>query len=131
VGCWGHQVFENDDAQDWVTQLLEDGDSESTRRVLEKIPVAAYPDASDCAMALAAAEVVAAARQRPSTRLPEEVHEWLRDHRLPANEFLATLARNAVGSIKTHSELRDLWWDAGDDFRKWNDVLDDLSERLS
>ena len=131
VGCWGHKVFENDDAQDWVAQMLEDGDSESTQRVLEKIPGATYPDASDCAMALAAAEVVAAARHRPSTNLPEEIHAWLLEHHLSANESLTTFARKVVTSIKAHSELRDLWKDSDDDFRKWNDVLDDLSDRLS
>ncbi|WP_218946253.1 MULTISPECIES: DUF4259 domain-containing protein [Acinetobacter] len=62
MGAWSHEPFGNDDALDWVDQLVEGGNDESVlarvfNRAIENQKD--YLEADEASMIVAAAEVVA------------------------------------------------------------------------
>ena len=77
--------------------------------------------------ALAAAEIVAAWVDHPAAYLPDGIMEWLQQHSSSFQLDLVPLARQAVGIVKTNSELKDLWEEGGAD--EWKEVVEDLERR--
>jgi hypothetical protein len=132
VGAWSGESFGNDDAQDWAADLVASGDREVVRETLERVASFAaddYLEAPEGSMALAAAEVVAAAAGRPRTSDPDAEHalEWVAEH--PEVASLAPLARKAVDRVTAqNSELRELW---AEDPAVWAGPVEDLRGRLA
>ena len=131
MGAWGPGVFENDDASDWVWELEDDTDGSVIIEALSAVvdtPVDEQPEAPECSNALAAAEVVAAARGNRATELPSEASVWIQAHSDLVEPGLLALASGAVERIAIDSELKDLWEEAGDE--AWSAVVSDLLSRL-
>ena len=128
MGAWGAESFENDDAADWSSGL-EGADSFEVVRQALSVTEAPYVEAPDGSMAVAAAEVVAAALGRPSASLPDAVREWVVANGSMAEPGDGSAALAAVFRVRSDgSELRELWNEAGSE--DWNRCLTDLSERL-
>ena len=133
MGAWGHGVFENDDAMDWVTDLLESSDLAAVTAALAAVveaEVGEEIDAGDGAAALAAAEVVAALAGQPLGDLPDNVGRWIRRRRAGVNECLLDYALRAVRKVRAQSELKNLWQESAQ-YKDWLTVLADLKQRLS
>lgn len=75
MGAWAHESFENDDAMDWVGDLLKSDGTGSIAVALDQVLAVGddYLEAPDASMGLAAAQVVAALMGKPAAKLPEEV----------------------------------------------------------
>ncbi len=131
MSAWGFGSFENDDAADWVADLVEMNDEtlidEAFERALEA--KSGYVEAPEASCALAAAEVVAALRGKPAIELPEEVRGWVEGKGAPSDERLKS-ARQAVAAVRKTSELRDLW-EEQEELEDWEPVVQDLERRLS
>lgn len=127
MGAWGFQAFENDDALDWLDEL-ESGGSESVRQGLAAVGDG-YIAAPDGSVAVAAAEITAAAQGSPPGDLPDDAATWVAAHGAELTAEDVQLALEAVELVAgTESELAELWDDA--DEPEWKESLDDLSERL-
>jgi uncharacterized protein DUF4259 len=127
MGAWGAGNFENDDALDWLAVLQAEGLPAAGAAIQDVLTLADdYLEAPTCCAALAAAEVIAALRGRPASRLPDELVEWLGRVSGDPGEQLATNARNAVDAIRRSSELRELW----EDDEEWKQEVDGLYARL-
>jgi Domain of unknown function (DUF4259)/Immunity protein 26 len=116
MGAWGPDSFENDDALDLVIGLERDG-AAAIRLALEVVTglgTRDYLEAPQASAAIAASEVVAAARDGELSRLPQAAQDWLGGHgeSLAGPEF-AALAHRAVERILAQSELKDLWKEGG------------------
>ena len=131
MGAWGAGVFENDDAMDFVFELTEADGWKLVRRTLRECLAEGFADASQSAMALAAAEAVAAAKGHPLKDLPTEVASWVAQHREELPAGLEDRARETAEKIldDEESELRQLW--AEEDGAGWTAAIDDLINRLS
>ena len=77
AGAWGTGSFENDDALDWAAQCTEASGPSAIAAALEAALSGDVIEAPDGAMAIAAAEVVAAARGKPGAKLPDTLRVWL------------------------------------------------------
>jgi Domain of unknown function (DUF4259) len=137
MGTWGADSFANDAAADWAGDLVDDGTPETVRETLAiaaEAPTSEYLDADEGAEAIAAAEVVAAAAGRPceSDAYSEEAIAWATRHAELRDEGFVTLALRAVDRVAADdSELRELWFEDGDDSgREWKAAIDDLRARL-
>lgn len=130
MGAWGVGAFENDDASDWVYELEEAGDLSLVRETLEAAAdPEGYLEAPTCAVALAAAEVVAAVGGRPAPDLPEEVRTWVAAHRTALPGELQQLSVRALDQVAADSELKELWAES-DENGMWVDRLQELRARL-
>lgn len=133
MGTWGIGSFENDDAGDFMIDLLDSGDLSLVREVLDNVLTSTeYVEAPDATLAIVAAEIVAAARGRPTfaAQREEGLADWLARIRPTIDADLATQARDALTRILAdHSELRELWEET-DDLHDWQTVVTELRSHL-
>lgn len=131
MGAWGLKSFDNDDAMDWVAEFEEAG-AEAVKSSLD----AALNDndaleAPEACEALAAAEIVAAAKTGDQSYLADGAASALArygsDIATPEN---LVLAKDAVGRVKSQSELRELWQET-DEFDAWIKDVEALESRLA
>ena len=132
MGAWGEKAFENDSALDWLNDLETEG-VDALRHLLESVAdtdEADYLDVDDGAPALAAAEIVAAARGRGRDRLTKRVIAWLDANADDLVEEDLILAAHAVERVVArNSELRELWEEGGAD-SPWHADVRTLLTRL-
>jgi|SRR6185503_18195521 len=132
MGTWGHRSFENDGALDWVAELEVDG-VDAIRDALTAITDSGggeYIDVDDACFAVAAAEVVAAARGHGPEGLPDEIVDWLDDSASSVTVPDAVLARKAVARVRENSELQELWGENGSE-NDWDREMASLLARLA
>jgi hypothetical protein len=133
-------VFANDDAADWAGDLVDRGSVQDVRDALSGaagLPPDGYLEAPDGSVALAAAELVAAAAGRPppADAYSEHAILWAGQHPEIADAEWATLARQAIDRVMgDESELRALWLDDEDAdpdaVQEWLRAIEDLRSRL-
>jgi hypothetical protein len=131
MGSNGARNFENDDATDWVYDLTESNGTDLLSEAFSVVEKMDFADAPDCCIALAAAEVVAAAKGKPSSDLPDEVRTWLEDQEhLEKFKKLDKRAAKVAKKVQAKSELRDQW-EESDDWHNWQMSLEGLLKRLA
>lgn len=133
MGAWGYGNFNNDDALDWLSEFESTG-AEAAAEELESVsdmPEDEYLEAPQASAAVAAAAIVAAARDGDLSKLPQDARDALAQHRdYLLDPQLAEQARRAVARIARQSELKELW-EQGTGSGKWSREIADLSLRLS
>lgn len=131
MGAWGVQVFENDDALDWVDRLHNARDHSLLARTFASVPGDTTQSlrVRNACCALAAAEVVAALLSEGASPLPEVVAEWVQAHRAITPELVEE-ARRSVRRILANSELGGLWEESGR-HEEWKSAVQGLLTRLS
>ena len=133
MGAWGAGSFENDSALDWVWEIEEATDLGPIEKAISDVlNTNEYLEVDEGCMALAAAEVVAALRNKPTENLPEEVTNWVQRNNVQPSDELVTNALKAIDKIRNNeqSELKELW-EESDSIEEWYLVLDDLMKRLT
>ncbi len=122
MGFWGTGPFHNDVAEEWFEQLLDQGPSlvESTLLDVE------YYEGDACCSAVAAAEVVSGAGGHKCRGFPRELSDWLRESNFRPTVAQARQAKQIVKTIKSDSELAELF----ERDRGWLRRLDGLIGRL-
>jgi hypothetical protein len=129
MGAWGAGPFDNDDALDWLAALSASRDFAAGREALD-VASDDHLEAPEASMALAAAEVVAAALGHPTELLPDEVAAWVNSNGSVVTPSDAAIALAAVERVLAgDSEIRELWIDAGDD-DEWLGSVHGLRQRL-
>lgn len=131
MGASGTGTFDDDDAMDWLDSFESDGPAaiESALTTVTELGREEYLEAPEASHALAAAELVAAARGGEVDRLPDAFRPRFAKHVDSINDAeFAALARKAVARVLRSSELKELWDDSGDE--DWEDGVRDLLERL-
>ncbi|MDG3007245.1 DUF4259 domain-containing protein [Paludisphaera mucosa] len=131
MGAWGHGGFENDDAADFVADLLADPTWKPVAEALNTVLDAEddWLEAPTASVAIAAAEVVAIALGRPAAELPDGLPDWISRREAPEPK-LVEKARLAIERILQDSELKDLWEETPDS-AAWHEEMESLSRRVS
>ena len=127
----GAGIFDNDDAVDWLDSFESDGPQaiETALTGAADLGKTDYLEASDAAYALAAAELVASARDGEIAGLPDDFAARFSEHVDDINDAeLVPLARKAVARVLRSSELKDIAQDSDDE--EWEESVRDLLERL-
>ncbi|HEV7404987.1 MAG TPA: DUF4259 domain-containing protein [Chthoniobacteraceae bacterium] len=132
MGAWDATSFGNDTANDWAYDLEKSHDLSYVDTTLEKILEAGddYIDASDAEEAIAAAEVLAWLRGRPTpvNAYTEKVAEWVAAHPIQPPPAIVQKALAALDRIEgASSELPALWEGDAD----WAASMADLRARLT
>jgi hypothetical protein len=131
AGAWGVGSFDNDDALDWAAECAASRDLSVVSTALNSALKSGYLEAPQASAAIAAAEVIAAALGRPSSKMPKQLFAWVRAQPQDAVLKLSALAQKAISRIlgDHQSELRELWKDTKE-FSAWQTSLKDLLVRL-
>lgn len=126
MGAWGESVFENDTAGDWADQFENDAVPSIVTEAIAEALNSDDPDERVSAVALAAAEVIAASRGNPCRGLSIEIKSWIAKTKFQADDQLAELAAKVTVQIADCSELAELWQHAS----TWRRGLENLRDRL-
>jgi hypothetical protein len=124
--------FSNDEATDWLYDLEETYGTQLLADAFDVITKGEFHEQSDCCIALAAAEIVAAAKGKPAPDLPDDARKWLGNQDTADVNKIKALNKKAITAVKkiqAHSELRDQWEDS-DEWHSWNMVVEGLLKRL-
>jgi hypothetical protein len=126
MGAWGLLFDENDDAADWLADFADAPDWSIVDAALTLADD--YVEAPDASNALAAVEIVAAAKGNPSPRLAPEIVAWAAGQADATAQRLA--AANAVAvRVRNDSELSELWEET-EEFEDWKKSVDETISRL-
>jgi Domain of unknown function (DUF4259) len=131
---WGTGNFENEDAQNFVSRLDSVGVAD-LRQMLSHAAGRDYLEGRISGAVVAAAEVVAAlvSSANDETSLPgtpQQILDWVSNNNAAIPADLVDIARRAVEKVRTHSELKDLWFEA-EGLNEWSQALRGLEARLS
>jgi len=124
--------FANDEATDWLYDLEETYGAELLSEAFDVITKGEFHEQADCCIALAAAEIVAAAKGHPAADLPEDARKWLGNQDTADVKKIQALSKKAITAVKkiqNKSELRDQWEDT-DEWHSWTVVVEGLLKRL-
>ena len=137
MGTWGISSFENDEALDWLGEVVDCDSAQPIADALLEL-IECQPEdrgAAVCDRAIAAAEIVAATWLLQVVNvpipdgLPEDAAEYVtRMDRLSGN--LNAAAVHSVKLIREQSELRDQWSEDQQHLKEWLAHLDSLLNRL-
>ncbi len=135
MGAWGTGIFENDVAMDWAADFQRAPSEQSLRAALEAVVGAEdYLERDPGSYALAAAEVLAAARGRPCRDIPRALRDWAAANQGVATPGLAAQALAAIDCVMIveSSEVAGLWAETAKDTdaAAWRANIDDLKQRL-
>ena len=152
MGAWGTKTFEDDSALDWYDKFCQSDQSvDLLKDAFEKvIRTKEYLEYEEGIAALVAAEILAAALNKPSQQFPkanyhlgmneteQEGEEGIEIPLPDLNQIQSKLdagllnkAIEAVAKVQQyeHSELRELWEDSAH-YQEWKAELKSLQERL-
>ena len=132
MGAWDNGNFGNDDAMDFVADVLSKANVVNAIVTVSNTPINEYIDSADCCNALAAIEYIATALGNTAKDFPEEALEWVSENKLLLlqDEKLILNAHLALEKIKTNSELKELW-EESEEFEDWLNIVEGLKKRIS
>lgn len=140
MGIWGSGPLENDDASDWLDELLEDQEFSLLYQAFDDVigeEAEEYLEIPECCNAIAAAEIVSQLAGFPSnppivdTNEIKKLYEML--SHINCKDKLVEQAIKSVEKIMTdeeNSELRQALEEDDSDFESWIAALQDLLSRL-
>lgn len=131
MGAWDATSFGNDTANDWAYDLEECADLSYIEATLQQVLDAGddYLDADIATEAIAAAEVLAWLRGRPTPvdAYTEKIADWVSAHPIEPPAVLIQKALLALDRVQQEpSELPELWEGDPD----WTAAIADLRSRL-
>jgi hypothetical protein len=129
MGAWGTAAFDNDDASDWVYELEKQGIAAVDSALREALGPGELEMPTDV-NAIAAGEVIAAARGRPVDGLREDILALANGLAPSVTTEHAARARTAVERVLAGSEVAELWGETDDD-DEWRGLVQDLIRRLT
>lgn len=134
MGAWGHEIFDNDVACDWLDSLVMRDDLSWIEATLEQIiQTAGFFDADQASAALAACEALAHLRGRPGLHEAslDELKRWADQHRHLDTDYLVPMANQALARISSADCELKLLWQEGDQSEKWVATVEDVGRRIA
>lgn len=133
MGTWGTGSFDNDDAADFLADVMESGDLSLIREALDNVLTSTqYVEAPDAWQAIVAAEIVAYAMRRPTPAAERntELGQWIDRLRPAVDPTLPEQAGRALSRVLAqNSELRELW-EESEAFCDWQAAVCELQRQL-
>ncbi|PHV09728.1 DUF4259 domain-containing protein [Chitinimonas sp. BJB300] len=130
MSSWGVGVFENDDAQDWLDELLSSTGSDCLHSTLE-LAKTDYLEVSEGNRIVCAAYVVGMLLGKVESHGSEELATWLTSN---ADIDAVSLVPHAVDGIDrvlaADSELHEVWEENEAHYPKWRQSLLNLRNEL-
>ncbi len=130
MGAWGFRNFENDNAGDWVVELMSSPNWDFIEKTILKYRNNNFNDFEE--EILAATEVVAITRNNPPPDYNEvdfNLEPVIKKLPKLSDNKLILLSIEAIEGIMKKSNLKERIEDV-DALEEWNEILLDLIERI-
>ncbi|AFZ68797.1 DUF4259 domain-containing protein [Deinococcus peraridilitoris] len=130
-GVWGVQPFENDDAQTFLAEVLEDGPVAIEEAIDVALDAEDDLQAPEGARAVAALALLGAILTGNGEGLPADLRAWVTQFPPETLESLRAPALTVLELVDGEtSELRERWQDA-EGYLAWQSSLNTLRARLT
>ena len=133
MGSWDVSPFGNDEAREWLANLIANSSTEPVFRALvnaAKIKNGEFFQAPECERAVAAAEdLVACVRDKATANTPPGLKKWLAENKLVVGDQVAQIAIRVLERIVKDSELKQVYDDT-DSAEDWYRTLHNIQQRL-
>lgn len=133
MGAWGHEIFDNDAACDWLEGLLVRDDLSAIEQALDQINQTENDiDATAASAALAACETLAHLRGRPGLHEAslDQLKQWVDQHQHLNTDPLVPSAQQALARIQSvRCQLKQQWLQS-DSCEKWAATVEDVARRI-
>ena len=134
MGAWGHEIFDNDAACDWLDRLLVRDDLVWIETTLDQVNQADDTiDIEQASAALAACETLAFLRGRPGLHEAplDSLKQWADAHQHLGTDHLVAPAAAALGRINSDQcQLKQSWQEANQ-YDPWAATVDDVARRIA
>ena len=132
MGTWEVGVFDNDDASDWLDELVNVNSSDLLCDAIDAATSAGeYLEAPEGSRLLCACEVIAALGGQPATNLPNVVLQWVKGHETLDIAALIPIALQAIDRVLgPGSELNQLWQENESEYPRWRGTVLSIRDRL-
>ncbi|PQO31397.1 hypothetical protein C5Y96_13745 [Blastopirellula marina] len=133
MGAWGHEIFDNDAACDWLDSLLVRDDLSSIELALDKVNQSADSiDTATASAALAACETLARLRGRPGLHEAslDQLKHWTDHHNHLDTDHLVPLAMQTLARIQADDCQLKQQWQQSENFEKWVATVEDVARRI-
>jgi len=129
MGAWDINIFDNDDASDWLYDLEESEDLSLIEDTLEKSKTD-YLEAPEGCKILAASEIILALLGNKRKNLPKNAKEWLSNNKKLDPTKLKKKAAKAIDKVFSEvSELNELWLES-DEYDNWRKNVEQIKTEL-
>jgi|HubBroStandDraft_1064217.scaffolds.fasta_scaffold67705_2 hypothetical protein len=134
MGAWGTGVFENDDAADFVGDIIEGNGLSPIETAIDRVLQVkqGYLEAPEASQALAAVAILVRLKNKDSQvgQATQALDEWIGRTEISPPAGLLVKARNSVERVMTEpSELMELWSES-DEFGNWKASVEGLTAQL-
>lgn len=121
MGAWGIRPFQNDAACDWGIRLIDEHSIDFLEASLDQEEYEGhYLESPGACRILAVAEVVYGIVHGPRELLPDEVVEWILEHRdLDVSDLSVRVISRIERVMGADSELQQLWAENETDLQDW------------
>ncbi len=130
--AWGTGSFENDAASDWFSVVEEavDPGLVIVSALDDVLAEAGYVELDAACAAVAAAELSASCAGGVADDLPDHIRRWVGEHPHEPHADEIGHAVQAIGRVRSESELREVWDEERGPDNAWLLAVDDLVARL-
>ena len=134
MGAWGSGIFENDDAADFVSEVVDGSDLSPIEAAIEQVLLidSDYLEAPEGSRALAASAILALLKNK-DIELDDagpDLERWIKQSGIKVPEGLLAKGRRAAQRVITSpSELMELWSDSGE-LEQWKASVETLIGKL-
>ena len=134
MGAWGTGVFENDDAADFVNEVVDGSALSPIQASIDCVLQVGsnYLELPEAARALAAAAILVRLKHRAAEvgDGTPELSEWIAKTKLVPSQDLLEKARQAIERVLTEpSEELELWSES-EHFDEWKASVESLTAQL-
>ncbi|WDI44851.1 DUF4259 domain-containing protein [Bremerella sp. P1] len=133
MGAWGHEIFDNDAACDWLDSLLVRDDLSWIEIALEQVNQEGSDfDSDDASAALAACETLAYLRGRPGLHEAslDQLKQWADQHNHLNTDPLVPLATKVLARIHSDACPLNRLWQQAEQYDKWLATVEDVGRRI-
>jgi hypothetical protein len=131
MGTWGTGSFENDQALDWLAELMETNDLSLLEESLVIKDIQSYLDVNIAIDIIVACEIVAALLNKSSEKLPNDAKKWIKkNNNLDAMCLVAKCKNGLSRIVAKNSEIKELW-EESDSFGEWMTKIKELTSRIN
>ncbi len=132
MGAHGINIFDEDHACDWLSDLCDHDDpKEFFRECLNLSDADEYLEVMQCAGVLGTSVIIDGILNGSAKELPEEAVEWIAEHKNLSVQRLVPKAISGLDAVLgEESELNDLWKENEELYPEWRRQIEELKERL-
>lgn len=130
MGAWGLDSFENDQAQDWLYDLLQTDDLSLLEECLNIQNLNDGLDECIGTDLIAACEIISALLKKPAKNLPDDARTWVENHNALDVSHLKEKSINCLKAVTLDDSGLNQLWQETESYNDWLEKVEAIKDRI-